>query len=163
MPSYAQNAKEQLGMALSTARSVLLKQIVFELAKKCGKNRCCRCKKIIKTVDDFAIHHIDPWLHKENATELFFDVKNIGFSHGRCNSAAARCRHTVKNKTGFKGVSFCRDKKRKKPYRASIRTQEGTSVVGYYETAKEAAKAYDKRIVEVFGNRAVTNEMLGLI
>ena len=94
---------------------------------------------------------------------LKFD--NIKFSHLGCNSEASRCSHYVKSESGYKGVEIYKDhgKKRTKIYRATVRSSRKRINLGAFKTAKEAAEAYDKAAVEMFGDRAVTNRMLGLL
>ena len=48
----------------------------------------------IKTVEGLSIEHKTPWLDRENAKELFWDLDNIAFSHLSCNSGARK--QTVK-------------------------------------------------------------------
>lgn len=57
------------------------------------------------------------------------------------------------NKTGFKGVtSYLKNK-----YRAMISHENKSFHIGVYETAEEAAKAYDDKAIELFGEYARTN------
>jgi len=48
-------------------------------------------------------------------------------------------------KVPYLGVSF---NKQKNKYRASIKVEGKFHLIGYYETAIEAAKAYDKYLLE---------------
>ena len=82
--------KKQLRMAFGTACSRLRKAIMFNLVQQLRLDICHRCSKKIKRVDDFSVDHKIPWLDSKNPTDLFFDVKNIAFSHGRCNISVAR-------------------------------------------------------------------------
>jgi hypothetical protein len=76
--------KVQLGMNPSTASGRLVKDILFSLVCETGKNICFHCGKEMFR-DSFSIEHKIPWLDSENALELFFDLKNISFSHLSCN------------------------------------------------------------------------------
>lgn len=58
----------------------------------------------------------------------------------------------TRNQSGFKGVSECKGR-----FRAHIGLGEGNVLLGYWETAKEAALAYDKAALEYFGEFAVLN------
>jgi hypothetical protein len=51
-----------------------------------------------------------------------------------------------KTKSGFKGVSKCRNK-----YKASVRYEYSTYLMGVFDTAEEAAKNYDYHCLELFG------------
>ena len=53
----------------------------------------------------------------------------------------------------YKGVSI----------RASIRDQGKLVYLGVYETAEEAARAYDEAAKRLHGDAALTNESLGLL
>ena len=63
------------------------------------------------------------------------------------------------NTTGFKGVYTTTNSKkpRKQPFMSKIQFQNKHIHIGYYMTAEEAARAYDKKARELFGEFARTN------
>lgn len=65
-----------------------------------------------------------------------------------------------KNATGFKGVNR---HPRSGRYNAQYGTPPNRVTVGWFDTAEDAARAYDRAITEAYGDYAVTNESLGLI
>lgn len=60
--------------------------------------------------------------------------------------------HLSRNKSGFKGVS-----KRNNKWRAGIYTKGRSFHLGYFHTAKEAAKVYDQKAQELWGEFAWLN------
>src|ERR1044072_7625061 len=94
--------KKQLGVRYKTASSRLDRKLLFFLAQKCGMDICYRCGKRIEDISDFDRDHKEPYLHKDNAIELYSNVENVGFSHKSCNRAAARCSSIVRGSSGFK-------------------------------------------------------------
>ena len=68
----------------------------------------------------------------------------------------ARARST----SGFKGVSW---NKRRNKYRAQIGFRGKVVELGHYNTAREAARAYDYVARRVFGEFALTNKSLRLL
>lgn len=61
---------------------------------------------------------------------------------------------TSRNSTGYKGVHWRGDAKK---YRAVIRENGKRKSLGYFETAEEAARAYDEAARTIFGNFAYLN------
>ena len=101
----------QLGMPHSTANYRLRKMILFSLLKEFHKNHCFRCGKVIKTIEELSIEHKVPWLHKENATELFFDLNNIAFSHLSCNCGASGDTRKIVSPEGMSWCCACKQHK----------------------------------------------------
>lgn len=66
----------------------------------------------------------------------------------------ANSRKFVKSSSQFKGVDF--DKSRKK-WRARIVKNRKEFHLGYFKSEEDAAKAYDKKAVDFFGNFSRTN------
>lgn len=62
---------------------------------------------------------------------------------------------TKKNKSGYKGAYF---DKRKRKYRTTIRKNNRTIHIGYFDTAIEAARAYDNAVKQHFGEFSMPNQ-----
>lgn len=92
MSKYSKERAKQLGMSVGSARNKLHKSILFKLICDTNQNKCYQCGEIIESVDDLSIEHKEPWLHKDNAIDLYFDLNNIAFSHLSCNVSAAKRR-----------------------------------------------------------------------
>lgn len=80
----------QLGMPQGTAAHKLRKAIMFQMIQKLDLDWCFQCGNKIETIEELSVEHKIPWLDKENAKELFFDLDNIAFSHLKCNVSAKR-------------------------------------------------------------------------
>lgn len=61
------------------------------------------------------------------------------------------------NTTGYKGVTICTSSKRRKKYIAQIGYKGEHIQLGYFLTAEDAARAYDKKAKELFDEFAYTN------
>lgn len=155
---------EELGMSFSTANGRLRKMIMFQLAQQCKRDNCYRCGKKIDNVDNFSIEHMKEWLHSDNPKELFFDLNNIAFSHHSCNVGARRRRSKVNSKSGFMGVSYDKSEQRNKRWKVTVYGYDSERIaIGRFETPEEAGKAYDNKMIEIFGDNAITNKSLGLL
>ncbi|MBV8600761.1 MAG: hypothetical protein JO359_04250 [Candidatus Eremiobacteraeota bacterium] len=103
--------RKQLGLPIGTATNRLKKLILFTLIQETGRDSCLRCKAKISSVNDFAVDHYTPW--RNASPELFWDLRNIGFSHKRCNSLARRTTAGYKlgpnpgRKVGKPGEAWC--------------------------------------------------------
>lgn len=67
---------------------------------------------------------------------------------------------SIKNTSGYKGVSY---DKRVKKYEAYVKSDYKRYQVGYFDDPREAAIARDKKALELHGEFAKTNAMLGLL
>ena len=61
------------------------------------------------------------------------------------------------NTSGFKGVFYQKDHRRKKPWTAHITVKRKSIALGYFSTKHEAALAYNKAAKELFGEFARPN------
>lgn len=65
------------------------------------------------------------------------------------------------NKSGYKGVTYYKKRdminELKKPWAAHIQSNGKKRYLGYYKTAQEAARAYDQKAIELFGEFAQLN------
>jgi hypothetical protein len=73
---------------------------------------------------------------------------------------AANCKKSRTNKSGFKGVSFRKDRQK---WRARIKASGKHLNIGSFSCPTEAAYAYDRAAKLLHGDFAKTNESLGLI
>lgn len=89
--------------------------------------------------------------HKDN-NGLNNKWENLRKASKRDNSANVLIQEN--NTSGYKGVTF--DKSRNK-WLAGIKYNYKRINLGRYDTAKEAAMAYDKKALELFGEFACTN------
>jgi hypothetical protein len=85
--------------------------------------------------------------------------ENLRLCNNSQNNANKKLPRT--NTMGFKGIHRVIGKNRIK-YIACIKKDRSIHI-GTYETARDAALAYDRQAIELFGEFAVTNKMLGLL
>lgn len=72
----------------------------------------------------------------------------------------ANSRKSRNNTSGFKGVTW---QKIARKWQSQLMHNRKHYYLGLFEDPKEAAKAYDVKAVQIFGEFAATNEQLGLI
>lgn len=60
------------------------------------------------------------------------------------------------NTSGFRGVSLIKSQNR---FRSTIQVNQQKIYIGSFKTAEEAAKAYNKKAIELLGNKARLNEI----
>jgi len=72
----------------------------------------------------------------------------------------ANTKKNCTNTSGFKGVSYCRNKGK---FRAQIGVNNVCRKLGYFNTAAEAAAVHDRAAIALRGEFALTNAMLGLL
>lgn len=77
----------QLNMPLGTANNKLRLKVIYSLLCQQNLNKCFRCDGQIEYVEDLSIIHKEPWFNIDS--NLFWDMKNIAFSH-RNNCGAAK-------------------------------------------------------------------------
>lgn len=65
-------------------------------------------------------------------------------------------RKPPKTESGYKGVSFQKHVQ-EKPWKAYCRHHGMYLTIGYFETAEEAAAAYNRKAKEIFGEKAWLN------
>lgn len=104
-----------------------------------------------------------------------FDIDGKTVDHKNCNTYDCRienlrlttpqnnsrnCRLSKSNRSGLKGVHY---RKAQQKYVAGITFEKKFVYLGFFKTAEEAARAYDSKAIELFGEFAMTNEKLGLL
>ena len=80
--------------------------------------------------------------------------ENFRFCNNSLNRANSKLNKS--NTSGFRGVSW---HKISKKWRATIRQNGYHTHIGYYHSKKEAALAYNKKAIEIFGEFAYQNEV----
>ena len=153
-----------LGESYDAASYKLRKMLLVSMAVVLELDICHRCKQTIENIDDFSIDHMIQWAETDNPKKYFYDLKNIVFSHASCNyrNDGKTKFHVRENKSGLRGITFLKKVKGKK-WRAQIKRDRKTYSLGCFDTKEEAAKAYDSKATEFWGEDAITNEKLNLI
>lgn len=92
---------------------------------------------------------------------------NNGLNNQKCNLREATasensCHRGLRsdNTSGFKGVSWIN---REQKWYAQISIKGKYYSLGYFDDPREAARAYDRAAVDLHGEFAKTNKMLGLL
>lgn len=61
------------------------------------------------------------------------------------------------NKSGYKGVSFCKTLNK---WKSAVSINGKKIVLGYFNKIKDAIDAYDNKLIELFGQEAMTNRKM---
>lgn len=101
--------------------------------------------------DGMQVDHINRNKHDNRPSNL----RLVTGSQNRCNTGKSRS-----NRTGFKGVSYCRTRRR---LQAIIKLNGKQHKLGWFVTAEEAAAAYDRAAIALHGEHGLTNVALGLL
>lgn len=120
--------------------------------RKNGRTKIVRMHRLIMNAPDgVEVDHI-------NGNPLDNRKCNLRLASHAENSANGPL--DQKNKTGFKGVSFHKSRKK---YRASINIRGKHKHLGLFHSPAEAAKVYDEVAAREFGEFALTNKGMGLL
>jgi hypothetical protein len=129
---------EILGIPYGTAGNRLRKMVLFHLLKKHGENICFKCGDTIAEIDELSIEHIESW--QLGGAQLFWDMKNIAFSHLRCNrqSVSLPGSGTSSRKIGPDGTAWCNRCKQFLPGESFFRNRSNWN--GYANRCKMCIK-----------------------
>ena len=95
--------------------------------------------------------------HKNNKRSENW-INNLRLSNYAQNNQNTLIRKN--NSSGYKGVSFCKIRNK---WRATIYINSRQQIIGYSDDKKEAALMYDNKALELHGDFAKTNKMMGLL
>ncbi|GET36256.1 hypothetical protein [Microseira wollei] len=173
----------RLGIHKSYAQRKLVKMILFEYVKNAGDNICWQWGEKITEYDEFSVEHKQQWSSAENPQKAYFDFDNIAFSHRACNIQKIRNSPHKRKLTAF-DTEIAKDRLKRNPsgfryvriyehkgivkYMARVPLwQGGKRLKDYFGKAREnpidAAYDADAIMVDLYGEKAITNQKLGLI
>ena len=115
-----------------------------------SQRKCTRLHRLIMDVfsDDLVVDHIDG----DGLNNLRSNLRTCSNAENSRNS-----RITLNSKSGFKGVNCAKSNFSKLPWRARIKYNYKEIQLGTYATKEEAARAYDRKALELFGEFAKLN------
>lgn len=105
----------------------------------------------------FILGVVDPKVFVDHKNGLGIDNRreNLRLSNARLNQMNRGC--PSNNISGYKGVRRHPKASPRKPYEARLNIGPRTFTIGFYATAQEAARAYDRFVLGVYGEHAWTN------
>lgn len=142
-----QRKAETLGMNASTANSRLRRNIIHHLLMVHGDHVCHVCKGPIYSADDLSIEHIVPWEGRENGRELFWDLKNIAFSHKWCNKPHHQAGGIGRRITSPEGQAYCTECKQQKPVTEFRNNRKNWN--GYARSCRSCNNKHKKKWAEL--------------
>ena len=174
---------EKLGMHKSSAQRKLNKILLFEYVKKADENICWQCGDRITKFDEFSVEHKESWSCAEEPKKAYFDIENIAFSHLSCNVQKIRNSPHKRKQTAL-DIDIARDRLIRSPsgfryvrvyeYKGIVKYmarvphwENGKKLKDYFGKARESSleSAYDADLImiELHGEKAVTNQKLCLL
>jgi hypothetical protein len=131
----------QLGMPISTARTRLVKMLLFRELQHSGNVTCFKCGDSIEDIDHLSIEHKVPWLH--GSPDLFWSLDNVTFSHTFCNNpdrmyitqaASIAAKKARSNRKPDSSTSWCYECRQQLP--VSDFTKNSSNVNGLDDSCK---------------------------
>lgn len=112
-----------LGMPHGTAAGRLRKMLLFDCLKRHSENICIRCLRMIESVEELSIEHLLPW--EGVSAGLFWDLKNIAYSHMTCNrpNRPSGGRPEIKVPEGMTWCGVCESPKPSSEFTSGARNQ----------------------------------------
>lgn len=108
----------------------------------------------------FVLGLTDPKVIVDHINHNGLDCRKENLRITDCSGNGANRVLSVNNTSGFKGVHWYA---RKALWHVFVYFRQKPVHVGYFSDHKEAAKAYDSKAVELFGEFALTNAGMGLL
>lgn len=118
-----------------------------------NKTRWFIHRLIMNAPSDMVVDHID-------GNPLNNIRNNLRICTRRQNSLNSKCKKNKKY-SNYKGVTYCATENRKKKWMAAMEINNKRITIGRFETEKEAAEAYNKKALEMFGEYAKLNKLEG--
>jgi hypothetical protein len=109
--------------------------------------------------------YLHRFLMKPPINKFVDHIDGNPLNNQKCNLRVCTARENVINSkrhgkySKYKGVSYCSTEKRKKRWVAACEVNNKRITIGRYYTEKEAADAYNKKALELFGEFAKINKI----
>lgn len=126
------------------------------------------CLRINKKSCSYKVHRIIYYLttgidpveldidHKRNQSNTIENLRLVSNSQNQANKTKQKTYKGKPTTSKYKGVIFRKDKQ-KRQWQARIRYEKKLINIGMFSSEEEAAKAYDKKAIELYGEYARLN------